>query len=348
VSSTPSTSMSETRSTVGFHERLITIVSHNASDTPTKFLLMKPMTYQELSEVLSTRESSPVTALVFIPIPYPHYRLPREGELISPWTRGAFTIPLQEGLMLTVVRTLTGDKTKVFKYSELGQSSGTMEEIFSPLLRRDNLVIRSIKECSTGSDIRSNIFSIQDLKSINTFPTIAFIDTIDDYPKFLTRISSTAPRPIKVLSTFAEKLIEKTSISNVAPLQKIHIARGAFHLVASAAGPNQTAGLNEEQLADLLELEGFLSDIEECIGLDQYDAAKEAIERLFYQLCEDRPGAFEVRCSYGRFMEFKYMDDGSTSQSTVKAHGIEEPPFMRLSQLSEYTIIVYDILPSFG
>ncbi|KAG8792720.1 hypothetical protein FRC17_008552 [Serendipita sp. 399] len=322
-------------------ERLITIVSHNAPDTPAKFLLMKPMTYQELSEALSTRESSPVTTLVFVPIPYPHYRLPREGELISPWTRSTFTIPLQEGLMLTVVRTLTGDKTKVFKYSELNRSSGTMEEILSPLLRRDTLVIRSIQACSTGSDIRSNIFSIQDLKSINTFPTIAFIDTIDDYPKFLTRISSTASRPIKVLGTFAEKLIEKASISDVAPLQKIHIARGAFHLIASAAGAKQTTGLNEEQLADILELEGLLSDIEECIGLDQYDAAKDAIERLFYQLCEDRPGAFEVRCSYDKFVEFKYIDGGAASQFALKAHELEEPPSMGLSQLFECAIIIY-------
>ncbi|KAG8870598.1 hypothetical protein FRC20_011600 [Serendipita sp. 405] len=297
---------------IGLDGQSITLISFGAPDIPSQYVITGSTTYQKLSTVLSARNSFPVMALVFVPSPFPYYRYPLQAEQISLNARRAIIVPRDQQHLLAVVRTATEDRYQVLDDLELGQSSRSMEQILeqiiTPIVQSEHLTVRCIKDCANGSDITQRMFSIRDFKKMSTFPTIAFIDTTDGHPKFRTEIPNEAPRSLKVLAAHASKLVEQASMTSNNSLQNIHIARGALHLVACALNAEQT-GLSTEQLEYCLRLRSLLSEVEGCIGLGRTPLAQATINNIFGQLCGEHPGAFEIRCSYGKFLEFQRMDE---------------------------------------
>ncbi|KAG8820127.1 hypothetical protein FRC17_010243, partial [Serendipita sp. 399] len=288
-------------------ERVINLLSHNVPDIPAQYVLTKPMTYEELTQDLSTTSSLPVTVLAPVLGPYPYYRFPKseadQGEKISLLAHNVFILPRDQQLLLITVRDEMKDKTIVFEYPKLNPVSGTMQQVLSPLVDRDGRSIRTIKDCSNGANIEQEEFSIQTLQGKPTFPTIAFIDTANARFNFRTEVPIDSPQPIKDLSIYADNLVQKACKAPQDSIQKIHLARAALHLVACAA---DAAVLDLEQVDYYLELESVLEMIEKAINFSQ--AEQPTLKEVYHELCEDRPGAFEIRRSYEKFLELQRMD----------------------------------------
>ncbi|KAG8819391.1 hypothetical protein FRC17_010470 [Serendipita sp. 399] len=317
----------DSSSTSALHERVIDILSHNVPDVPAQYgrfiplckgnrptdqphlVLTKPMTYEGLIQELSTASSIPLTVLAPVLGPYPYYRLPEnetdKREEISLLAHQVFILPRDQQLLLITVRDELKDKTIVFEYSELNPMSGTMQQVLAPLVDRERRSIRSIKDCSTGANIEDEVFSIQTMREKPTFPTIAFIDTTDAKFSFRTEVPINSPQPIKDLSTYAKNLVQKACIAPQDSFQKIHLARAALHLVARAA---DAAVFDLGQVDYCLELESVLEMIEKAINSNQVEQPTHTLKEIYYELCEDRPGAFQIRRSYDSFLELQRMD----------------------------------------
>ncbi|KAG8750960.1 hypothetical protein FRC14_008259 [Serendipita sp. 396] len=115
--------------------------------------------------------------------------------------------------------------------------------------------------------------------------------------KFRNELANYAPRPLQLLFIRAKAVVEEASVAESDRLKRIHIARAALHLVASA---DEILGddLNDEDFAYIMELNSILEAVSKDIG-SPFN---------FYILCGDYHGVIELRHSYQAYKRVLQLD----------------------------------------
>ncbi|KAG8827164.1 hypothetical protein FRC17_007965 [Serendipita sp. 399] len=271
----------------------------NAPDVDHLSDIREGLSFDELEVQLSSYSLGKLMVLVPEFGPFPFYRQPYPGEKIKGTTQETFVIPRDPEYMLVMVR--TQDQDMPLSFERQGYTNQSLMDVLSSAIQRTGKTIRRIKDCYSGNDVGQKNIVMHLAEAVNTYPTVALVDTTDGSFQFRDDIANDAALPLETLFLGAQDIVRAASAVEVDRLQCIHLARAALHLVVCAEEIVGTE-LSGDDFSYILGLERLLEEVSKSIS----EGAP--LDLAFKLLCGDYHGATEIRRSYKAYQQLQQVD----------------------------------------
>ncbi|KAG8831844.1 hypothetical protein FRC17_002496 [Serendipita sp. 399] len=288
--------------------RSIGIVAIGSLHLPSRLAIVPEETFDSLSQRLSNSEKTMV-ALVPIFAPYPFFCYPDRDEVISSSVRRVWIMEKNEDTFILVVR--TPDDDVVVPISTLGMDDKIqMIDVVTSTIANYGYSPISVTDYTGALNIQHWTIAGLKLIFLGVLPTIGFVDTTSGAFEFRLEFKDygSVVKPLRFLMARAEALVQQASRIGKGALQLIHLARSIIHLIICA----------QEVLIEIESLDSadYCTDLHKLLDdlQDSIESPTHNLESIFYNLCEDRPGASAIRRSYNAFLELGASDSPRCEQ----------------------------------